>query len=144
MTAAAVQGSLQGQVLGWAGVVPFAGLAAVSWWPQSPVWAHGAFVAWSAVILSFLGGIRWGRAMSQGADAREYARSVMPSLLAWPALMLPLDTAIPALALGFGVVLMIDTRGETLASPPWFPRLRVGLTLAVLACHGLAWLSLGR
>lgn len=144
MTAGTGQGSLQALILGWAGVLPFAALALVGWWPQSPVWAHGAFVAWSAVILSFPGGIRWGRAMSQGADAREYARSVMPSLLAWPTLMLPLDTAIPALALGFMVVLMIDTRGETLDAPAWFPRLRVGLTLSVVACHVLAWMSLGR
>ncbi len=131
--------------LGWAGVLPFAVLAAAPWWPAMPIWANGAFVAYSAVILSFLGGIRWGRAMAaQSADGREYARAVMPSLLAWPCLMLPLDTAVPALALGFMVVAMIDTRGETLPAPPWFPRLRLGLTTAVVACHGVLWLNLSR
>lgn len=131
--------------LGWAGVLPFAALAAAAYWPQAPIWANGAFVAYSAVILSFLGGIRWGRAMAAASgDAREFARSVMPSLLAWPCLMLPLDTAVPALALGFVVVAMIDTRGETLPAPAWFPRLRLGLTAAVVACHGLLWLNLPR
>lgn len=130
--------------LGWLGVLPFFALAVLGWTAQAPVWANAVFAAYSAVILSFLGGIRWGRAMSNEAEPVEYLRSVMPSLLAWPALMLPLDTAIPALALGHGLALMIDTRAEKMPSPGWFRRLRIGLSLSVIACHGLLYLNLSQ
>jgi hypothetical protein len=128
--------------LGWAGVLPFVALAVAGWLPGVPIWTDGAFVAYSALILSFLGGIRWGRAMTHGASTQEYLRSVMPSLLAWPTLMLPLDTAVPALALGFVLVAINDSRGETMPAPPWFARLRVGLTLVVVLCHGAVWMAL--
>ncbi len=142
MNASEERSGQQAVALGWLGVIPFIALAAAGWWPAVPLWTSGAFVAYSAIILSFLGGIRWGRAMSQGAPSHEYLRAVMPSLLAWPTLMLPLDTAVPALALGFVIAVIIDTRAETLSAPPWFARLRVGLTLVVLACHALVWLNL--
>lgn len=143
--AAAADGAGQAVILGWLGVVPFVALAVLGWTPQPPIWGNAVFVAYSAVILSFLGGIRWGRAMSQDSAAPvEFLRSVMPSLLAWPALLLPLDTAVPALALGHAVALIFDTRADQLPSPAWFRRLRIALSLSVIACHGVVYLNLSQ
>jgi hypothetical protein len=76
--------------LGWSGLLPFVGGAlAVA---VGPVHWHDtalrALIAYGAVIVSFLGGIHWG---SPTGAAHDGARlwGVVPSLLAWPLLLLP-------------------------------------------------------
>lgn len=131
--------------LGWAGVLPFLGLAVVAFQPAHQTQALSAFLAYSAVILSFLGGIRWGRALAAGAGAAQYARAVLPSLWAWAAwCLLPTASALAALAAGFVLAGAWDARGDALPAPTTFRRLRLGLGLAVVACHALAlaaWLA---
>ena len=82
--------SLASRALGWSGLLPFVGGAlAVAVAP--PAWhdtALRALVAYGAVIVSFLGGIHWGSATGAAHDgARLWG--VVPSLLAWPLLVLP-------------------------------------------------------
>jgi Protein of unknown function (DUF3429) len=82
--------SLTTQALGVAGLLPFvAGAAALAFGP--PAWHDGAaraLLAYAALIVSFLGGIHWG---SPTGAAHDGARlwGVVPSLLAWPLLLLP-------------------------------------------------------
>jgi hypothetical protein len=82
--------SLATRVLGGSGLVPFVvGATVVSLGP--PVWqdaALRALIAYGAVIVSFLGGIHWG---SPTGAAHDSARlwGVVPSLLAWPLLLMP-------------------------------------------------------
>jgi Protein of unknown function (DUF3429) len=82
--------SLTTQALGVAGLLPFvAGAAALAFGP--PAWHDGAaraLLAYAALIVSFLGGIHWG---SPTGAAHDGARlwGVVPSLLAWPSLLLP-------------------------------------------------------
>lgn len=125
--------------LGWAGVLPFLGLSLVAWWP---IWrdpAIHAFLAYGALILSFLGGARWGRAMAGGAGTGQFAAAVIPSLWGWLAwLLLPPVPALFLLAGGFALVGWWDGRTDALVAPPSFRRLRRGLSIAVLACHALA------
>ena len=130
--------------LTWAGLLPFLGALAV--------WGHGidadrpdlvthaakAFIVYSAVILSFLGGIRWGRVMGVGAAAPGYVLAVLPSLWAFPALFLPTHWAVVALAIGFGLALWFDTRADAVPATPGFRTLRVGISAAVVASHALA------
>ena len=56
-----------------------------------PAWHDGAvraLLAYGALIVSFLGGIHWGSPTSASHDgARLWG--VVPSLLAWPLLLLP-------------------------------------------------------
>jgi hypothetical protein len=51
--------------------------------------------AYAAVIISFLGGIHWGLAMRQPQpSARLLVWGVVPSLLAWVAVMMPAESAL--------------------------------------------------
>jgi Protein of unknown function (DUF3429) len=82
--------SLTTRALGWSGLLPFVGGAlALSVGP--PAWhdaALRALIAYGAVIVSFLGGIHWGSPTTAAHDAAR-VWGVVPSLLAWPMLLLP-------------------------------------------------------
>ncbi len=142
--------------LGALGAMPFVFLSGLGLVLQGPQQAQASFAlaAYGAVILSFLGGIHWGLAISEnGAERRRIssnrrlALSVVPSLVAWCALLLPDLATLPVLAASFAVMLAIDwraaRRGE---APPWYPKLRWPLTTAVVICLGLGGgrLSFGR
>jgi Protein of unknown function (DUF3429) len=81
--------SLATRGLGVAGLLPFiGGAAAVALGP--PAWhdtALRALIAYGAVIVSFLGGIHWGSPTGAAHDAAR-VWGVVPSLLAWPLLLL--------------------------------------------------------
>ncbi len=120
--------------LGWAGVIPFAGLAlAAILGIALPVAPAFALAAYGTAILSFMGGAQWGLAIRSGAGARGYAVSVLPALLAWVALLLPTRPGLGLLAAGFAALLAYDLwtvrAGE---APPWYGRLRLQLSGAVV------------
>jgi hypothetical protein len=134
--------------LGGAGLIPFAALALAG--PFVDVAARPgvafALAAYGATILSFLGGIRWGLAISSAVSGAALARplvvSVIPSLVAWVALLLPSASSLALLALGLAGQLFADIAasraGET---PAWYAALRwplsCGAALALLA--GALW-----
>jgi uncharacterized membrane protein len=131
--------------LGLAGVIPFAACAAAQWLVDEPALRDEfarALAAYGAVILSFLGGVRWGAALSlPSAQATpELVLAVIPSLLGWCALLLPGPSQpLLALGLGFAVFGILDVReGGRGAWPRWYSKLRLLLTLLVLACLGVA------
>jgi hypothetical protein len=124
--------------LGLGGVLPFlAGALAVAWgWPSPALPPPSvALQAYGAVILSFLGGARWGLALHL-ADSRQRAAtlawSVLPSLAAWAALLQPPSTGLPVLAALFLVAGLADLNITALGAPPWYRRLRVLLTAVVV------------
>lgn len=77
--------------LGVGGLIPFVGLA-TGLWLLPPEWLElqaMGMLAYAAVIVSFLGGIHWGLAMRQAKPRRGLLIwGVLPSLLAWAALLL--------------------------------------------------------
>ena len=80
------------QGLGYGGLIPFVGLALAIWLldPADRAGSSTALLGYGATILSFLGAIHWGFAMR---DASAQTRSllvwgVIPSLIAWVALLL--------------------------------------------------------
>jgi hypothetical protein len=91
--------------LGYAGLVPFV-LGALLIWvvlPEAHPYVTLALSAYAAVIISFLGGIHWGLAMRQDTPAASLMWGVVPSLLAWTAVMM-----VPASGLVIqGLVLLI-------------------------------------
>lgn len=86
----------QAQTLGLLGLLPFFALALLTWLPQSaaagPVaaarLAQLALATYAAVILSFLGAVHWGAALSSTDMPPALARlslawGVVPALLGW-------------------------------------------------------------
>ena len=123
--------------LGLAGLLPFAAAAAGAL--LLPADQQGlalrALLAYGAVILSFLGGVRWGLAIREAETAALLPRlawSVTPSLLGWVALLLPPQPGLMLLAAGFVAALLADWRAAE--APGWYRRLRLPLSAgAILA-----------
>ena len=131
-------------VLGLAGVIPFAAGALGSFRPDAPgAVAATALLVHGAVILSFLGGIHRGFAI--GRRDPGYARlglGVLPSLVAWAALLLGGRGGLFLLAAAFAAVLGLDVQlARDGLAPAWFLRLRGVLTAAVVLCLLVAALS---
>ena len=90
------------RLLGPAGLIPFAALA-IGIWAGMPG-AGTALAAYGATILAFLGAVHWGLALAapateRGADWGRLGLGVVPSLIAWVALLLPLPIGLGLLAL---------------------------------------------
>ncbi|MBU6404290.1 MAG: DUF3429 family protein [Proteobacteria bacterium] len=123
--------------LSLAGLLP---LLAALIYAASPAtrWMAGAIVfeLYAALVLSFLGGMRWGRALALDEDAARLIEAVIPGLLGFAALLLVpvwIPLAVATTGMGFAVWLRRDA-GDT-AWPPAFRRLRVVISLAVLGLH---------
>lgn len=125
--------------LGYSGIVPFAALAVMHVIDMSPFGLAplSGFLIYSAVILSFLGGIRWGAVASgEGQSMPGLALSVMPSLWALFVVWLaPAGLAVGLMGVGFALMGMADWRWPARGLAPWMRRLRLHLSLAVIACH---------
>lgn len=77
--------------LGYAGLLPFVAGALLVWvvLPEAHPYVTLALSAYAAVVISFLGGVHWGLAMRESAaSAAGLIWGVVPSLLAWAAVMM--------------------------------------------------------
>ncbi len=98
--------------LGLAGLLPFLGLGIAALTTADPVAADRyllALIAYGAVVLAFLGGVHWGFVLHPAAlpeglspeerrDATRLGLGVLPSLIGFAALLMPL-LAIPNVGL---------------------------------------------
>lgn len=124
-------------LLGYAGLVPFIGLSLGLWWlPLSWQSIVGeALLAYSAVILSFMGAIHWSVAMQWPQAEQHYSYSVMLALLAWILLLLPATVALIGYIAGFSLALGLDRRAWQQGwLPAWYGYLRWPLSVAVCIC----------
>jgi hypothetical protein len=83
---------LSARRLGYAGLAPFVAGALLVWLVHADVRQDVAFglSAYAALIASFLGGIHWGLAFRHDEPPAAWLGwGVVPSLLAWPALLMP-------------------------------------------------------
>jgi hypothetical protein len=127
--------------LGYGGLVPFVGLAILllADAPRAATWA-AALLGYGAVILSFVGALHWGFAMTaDGLDParrrRAFVWSVVPALLAWPATVIGGSAASLILVAGFALHLAEDRRLAGPAGlPAWYLPLRWRLTLVASLC----------
>ncbi len=120
-------------VLGLAGLIPFWGLAiaaaAGGLLGVTPRACDVALATYAAIIVSFLGGIRWGFAVRDSAGLPAYAIAVAPSLVAWALLAAPEPWRLAGLglfALALGPFDLTLVRAG--AAPPWFGVLRLILS----------------
>jgi hypothetical protein len=102
------------------------------------------FRIYSALILAFLGGIRWGLALRDDPEHPiDLLYSAAPVIVGWATLVLPTHYSLLVLLVshcGQGAWDSISFhRGR---APEWFARLRIVMTLLVVMAHLSAFLSL--
>jgi hypothetical protein len=137
-------------ILAYAGLVPFFATALIIWLTPNVFTANFAslVVPWTmyyaAIILSFMGGVRWGLAMLDDKKVSEYVtlgqltNSVIPALVGWIALMpgnlIPFVT--PGWSIRYLLVLAaflylmeVDTRSSRDGfAPAWYGPMRRKIT----------------
>jgi hypothetical protein len=135
-------------ILALAGAIPFVAATAALYLSDASrirVPAIAALVTYSAVILSFLGGIEWGIALrdeagNESTRAVALVLSVVPSLAAWGVLWLPS----PAWQVGGSLAILVGVwaADQWMASrgllPAWFVDLRTAVTAIVALILGAA------
>lgn len=137
--------------LGAAGVLPFlaCGVTALYGGVGSELRADAlqVMVLYGAVILSFLGGARWGLAMQhvgEETQARGFALSCIPALAAWGATFLSAGWALALLGVAFAVQGAWDAYDAgRFHIPKWYGALRVWLTLTVTGILALTLVAIG-
>jgi hypothetical protein len=127
--------------LGYSGLVPFLVLAPASLFDEDRtlLWS-ASLVGYGAAILSFVGALHWGFAMtlselSPSRRTKCFLWSVIPALLAWLALLLPPLVASVLLVIGFLAHYWQDRRLANASSlPEWYMPLRLRLTSVACVC----------
>ncbi len=121
--------------LGFAGAIPFVAGALASLPMAGALRPFGLplLLDYGAIVLSFMGGVHWGAAMMRNqSELGPLGRSVIPSLIAFPAALVGGAPGLLLLAAGFLGLLAYDeqeTRFRRL--PSWYPHLRRPLTTIV-------------
>lgn len=124
--------------LGALGLLPFLGATgALFVLPAHRDASAGVLLIYAVAILSFLGGVHWGRALGS-TRAATFVWSVAPSLLAFFAAMLAQPLAHLVLSGGFVLAGAVDVALFRRTGPRWYARLRLLLTVVVAACLAAA------
>jgi hypothetical protein len=115
-------------IYGLLGLVPFLAPPLVRFvLPGDTALAASMLALYGALILSFLGGARWGLAIGHPApDASVVSLAMLPTLAGLGLLLAPNAVRLPGLAAALTLQWLWDISSAGL--PAWFPRLRSILT----------------
>ena len=126
------------RLLGNLGLLPFVVGAALVWVVNAEAhpYATLALAAYAAVIVSFLGGIHWGLAFRLSAPpASLFVWGVVPSLVAWVAVMMPASAGLVVHGVMLVVCYLVDRRVYPTQGLAQWLTLRFRLsTVAALSC----------
>ena len=140
MTATTHKSQLQwAQGLGYSGLIPFVALALSIWLldPPDRLRSATALLAYGASILSFLGAIHWGLVMCQTTSQSKnlLVWGVIPSLLAWIALLINPIAGLYLVAAGLWACFAVDwVIYSRVGVQMWLPMRLVLTTVASLSC----------
>jgi len=133
---------LAARVMGIAGLMPFYTFALLAWHDGLRTGALTAVVSYAAVILSFLGAVHWGRALAR-LESRNHIGTlvfgVVPALLGWVALLLPVEFSLPMLTAGLVFVWGTEQMMFFDVLPSWYRHLRHLLTAGSVLALMIAW-----
>lgn len=138
-------------LLGLGGLIPFMGLALITTSPD-PMrveFAARALTMYAASILTFVGALHWGVLLAtpnhrlEKSGRLRYLWSVLPSLYAVAATMLPPNWALPALAVGLVIAYAVDVpMYRKQGNLQWFLKLRTLLTVVAVLSIAFAWCTI--
>jgi hypothetical protein len=122
--------------LGYLALAPFV-VGAVLVWPATGAWHAAtalALSAYAAVVLSFIGALHWGMAFARPTPtARPFVWGVIPSLVAWVAVLTPLRAGLCIHAVMLAICYLVDRATyPALGAAAWLP-LRLRLTIVATA-----------
>jgi len=103
-------------------------------------------LAYLAIIVSFIGGVQWGRMLATKiASPADMVLGVVPALIAWPALLISGPWAFAMLLGALIIAWLADEKGRRAGwQSGGFLQLRRVLTLVVLVCMlAIGWKVLG-
>jgi hypothetical protein len=128
---------LRAQQLGWFGLLPFVAGALLPWIINDAA-TRGALLeltlAYAAVILSFVGAVHWGRALSGAPEAANWlSYSVVPALAGWAMWALGGPLGLTGMAGAFALAYWVDRKAY--CSDPdltWFVLMRGHISAAVV------------
>jgi hypothetical protein len=136
------------QWLGFAGLLPFIILSVLAFNHSllAPEHTILGFVSYSAVILSFVAGSLWGKAVILTLDdniAKLLIISNIIALASWIALLTPFVlSALILLASGHLYLLYVEFKAKQLSTTNGYLTLRTILTSVAVTCHVVVMLSL--
>ena len=129
------------KLLGFGGLVPFAGCAAVVYAgsPSASMVALFANAVYGAIILSFIGAVHWGLTMREDRSPYWYVWSIIPAILGWLSIvLLDIQICLLALAIAFTLAWSVDRQASLRGLiPAWYMQMRhiltAGATISLLA-----------
>ncbi len=122
--------------MGYAGLLPFAGLAVGTWVGPWAAQAGSALAAWGALILAFLGGIHWGVVLRRPGPTpvRILVLGILAPLAAWLALVVAPWLSLLAVAAGLWGLWFLERRLPLGRVSPEWRLLRTRLTAIASLC----------
>ena len=123
------------EILGLAGLFPFIGLPIFTLIDTVSLFEGlSFFTQYSAIILSFLGGVIWFDGLTNKRPIWHLYLAMLPSIIGWFSLtILPPKISLVILMLSFPLMLVFEYKRLTLAQ--WYLKLRVRLTAITVGGH---------
>ncbi|KAI6248153.1 hypothetical protein HI914_03109 [Erysiphe necator] len=105
-------------------------------------------IGYGAIIISFLGAVHWGLEYAGFGGRHSYRRlkyGVIAPIIAWPTLLMPVETALISQFLAFNYMYFVDARATAEGwFPPWYSIYRFVLTFFVGASIVVSLISRGQ
>ncbi len=138
------------KILGYLGLIPFIVPASLMYFDDQHHFVFWGYVlmSYGALILTFVGALQWAFAMTlSDLSMRQrkwmYGWSVVPSLVAWGAMLMSPMVAFLLIAIFMAFALWMDAQlGRLVSLPNWYLPLRIRLTIvAILSLTGALFLN---